>query len=127
MLVSQTASFFYCKSLILFQRIKKIIKAILYYQTPSEPLKGKVLNEFIKKFELEKFSLSDGMCFGEWGLIYDIRRTTSIYAVEDTDLFYLEKEPFNRILCQKFLKSDNDKVKFIININSLLYHMVYKQ
>ena len=97
------------------RKIKKIIKAILYYQTPSEPLKGKVLNEFIKKFELEKFSLSDGMCFGEWGLIYDIRRTTSIYAVEDTDLFYLEKEPFNRILCHKFLKSDNDKVKFIIN------------
>jgi len=97
------------------KKIKKLIKAISYHQTPDEPLEGKVLNELIKKFELEKFSLSDGMCFGEWGLIYDIRRTTSIYAVEDTDLFYLEKEPFNRILCQKFLKSDNDKVKFIIN------------
>ena len=97
------------------KKIKKIIKAIAYHQTPDEPLEGRVLNELIKKFELEKFSLNDGMCFGEWGLIYDIRRTTSIYAVEDTDLFYLEKEPFNRILCQKFLKSDNDKVKFIIN------------
>jgi CRP-like cAMP-binding protein len=97
------------------KKIKKVIKAISYYQTPNKPLEKETLNEFIKKFELEKFSLSDGMCFGEWGLIYDIRRTTSIYAVEDTDLFYLEKDPFHRILFQKFLKSDNDKVKFIIN------------
>ena len=95
--------------------IKKIVKAIPFHQTPDGPLINDKLYDFIKNFEIEKFALSDGMCFGEWGLIYDIRRTTSIYALEDTDLFYLEKEPFNKILIQKFLKSDNDKVNFIMN------------
>ena len=95
--------------------IKKYIKAIPNHQTPDGPLINDKLYDFIKNFENEKFALNDGMCFGEWGLIYDIKRTTSIYALEDTDLFYLEKEPFNKFLMQKFLKSDSDKVNFIMN------------
>ena len=54
------------------------------------------------------------MCFGEWGLVYSIPRTTSIYCIEDCNLFYLEKEPFNRILSQKFLKSDINKLHFLL-------------
>jgi hypothetical protein len=54
------------------------------------------------------------MCFGEWGLVYSIPRTTSIYCIEDCNLFYLEKEPFNRILSKKFLKSDINKLHFLL-------------
>ena len=92
----------------------KIIKAILVHQTPTEPLNGNVLNNFIKEFETENFSLTNGMCFGEWGLLYSIPRTTSIYAAEDTHLFYLEKEYFNKTLFPKFLKNDSEKIKFLL-------------
>jgi hypothetical protein len=54
------------------------------------------------------------MCFGEWGLVYSIPRTTSIYCLEDCNLFYLDKDPFNRILAQKFLKSDINKLHFLL-------------
>ena len=92
----------------------KIIKAILVHQTPTEPLNGSVLNNFIKEFETENFALTNGMCFGEWGLLYSIPRTTSIYVTEDTHLFYLEKEYFNKTLFPKFLKNDSEKIKFLL-------------
>ena len=93
----------------------KIIKAIQKYQTPVEPLKGIILENFIKEFEKENFSLTNGMCFGEWGLLYSIPRTTSIYASEDTHLFYLEKEYFNKTLLTKILKNDSQKIKFLLH------------
>ena len=94
---------------------KKIIKAITEHQTPNEELKGKILENFIKEFEKENFALTNGMCFGEWGLLYSIPRTTSIYADEDTHLFYLEKEYFNKTLLTKFLRNDSHKIKFVIH------------
>ena len=94
---------------------KKIIKALKSYQTPKEPLKGKILDNFIKEFEYENFELTNGRCFGEWGLLYSIPRTTSIYASEDTDLFYLEKDYFNKLLLTKFLRNDKNKINFLIH------------
>ena len=91
----------------------KIIKSKTKFQTPNEPLEGEILNNFIKEFEYENFSLSNGMCFGEWGLLYSIPRSTSIYAKEDTDFFYLEKEFFDKILLSKFLKNDKKKIQFL--------------
>ncbi len=91
----------------------KIIKSKTKFQTPNEPLEGEILNNFIKEFEYENFSLSNGMCFGEWGLLYSIPRSTSIYAKEDTDLFYLEKQFFDKILLYKFLKNDKKKIQFL--------------
>ena len=94
---------------------KKIIKAITEHQTPNEELKGKILENFIKEFEKENFALTNGMCFGEWGLLYSIPRTTSIYLSEDTHLFYLEKEYFNKTLLAKFLRNDSEKIKFLLH------------
>ena len=108
-------------SLLVFSNVsenikeKKIIKAITEHQTPNEELKGKILENFIKEFEIETITLTNGMCFGEWGLLYSIPRTASIYASEDTDLFYLEKEFFNKILFSKFLKNDYEKIHFLIH------------
>ena len=93
----------------------KIIKAIEINQTPLEKLEGEILENFIKEFEIETITLTNGMCFGEWGLLYSIPRTASIYASEDTDLFYLEKEFFNKILFSKFLKNDYEKIHFLIH------------
>ena len=95
------------------QKEIKIIKSITNFQTPNEPLEGEILNNFIKEFEYENFSLSNGMCFGEWGLLYSIPRSTSIYAKEDTDFFYLEKQFFDKILLSKFLKNDKKKIQFL--------------
>ncbi len=81
---------------------EKIIKAIKSYQTPKEPLKDKILDNFMKEFEYENFELINGRCFGECGLIYSITRTTSIYTLEDTYLFYLEKYYFNKLILKKF-------------------------
>ncbi len=54
------------------------------------------------------------MCFGEWGILYNIPRTTSIYCNTDTNLFYLNKKYFDRILSKKFTESDMKKIKFIL-------------
>ena len=45
--------------------------------------------------ETEKALLKEGMCFGEWGLLYNKERSASAIAIEDTDLFTLNKEYFD--------------------------------
>ena len=93
---------------------KKYVKSFKQSQTPKDKIEGEVLFNFIKDFENDNFQLTNGMCFGEWGLVYSIPRTTSIYCIEDCDLFYLEKDYFNRILASKFAQSDSNKINFLI-------------
>ena len=93
---------------------KKYVKSFIQNQTPKEKIEGEVLFNFIKDFENDNFQITNGMCFGEWGLVYSIPRTTSIYCIEDCDLFYLEKDYFNRILASKFAQSDSNKINFLI-------------
>ena len=92
----------------------KIIKAIQKHQTPDNILSNEELSKFILDFEIERAQLSEGMCFGEWGILYNIPRTTSIYCNTDTNLFYLNKKYFDRILSKKFTESDMKKIKFIL-------------
>ena len=99
---------------------KKTIKSYIESQTPKEEIKDEILFNFIKDFEEEKFVITNGMCFGEWGLVYSIPRTTSIYCIEDCDLFYLEKEYFQRILSSKFAQSDSNKINFLTKIFPIL-------
>ena len=69
---------------------KKIIKAIKENQVPKDIDKNIItLRQFILDFEEERVILNQGMCFGEWGCVYNIPRTSSIYCLEDTNLFYL--------------------------------------
>jgi hypothetical protein len=63
--------------------------------------------------EIEKLSLGDGMCFGEWALIYDIARSASAYTLEDSHLFYLDKEFFDISFRVSISKSDIEKSNFI--------------
>jgi len=93
--------------------IKKI--AIEERQTPIDKLEGLTLEYFKLEFEEKRVTLKKGMCFGEWGIVYNIPRTTSIYCPVDTNIFYLEKKYFNKILLSKFLESDLKKVQFILD------------
>ena len=94
---------------------KKIIKAIKNHQTPDSNMSKEELEKFILDFEIPRAQLSEGMCFGEWGILYNIPRTTSIYCSTNTDLFYLKKKHFDKILSHKFIASDMKKIKFILS------------
>ena len=91
----------------------KIIKAIKKYQTPDNLDNEEILSKFISEFEIKRLNITEGMCFGEWGLVYNIPRTTSIYCVEDTHVFLLEKRYFDKHLIKKFYAGDMKKIKFI--------------
>ena len=91
----------------------KIIKAIKKYQTPDNLDNEDILSKFISEFEIKRLNITEGMCFGEWGLVYNIPRTTSIYCVEDTHVFLLEKRYFDKHLIKKFYAGDMKKIKFI--------------
>ena len=91
----------------------KIIKAIKKYQTPDNLNNQEILSKFISEFEIKRLMITEGMCFGEWGLVYNIPRTTSIYCLEDTHVFLLEKRYFDKHLLKKFYAGDMKKIKFI--------------
>ena len=91
----------------------KIIKAIKKYQTPDNLDNEEILSKFISEFEIKRLNITEGMCFGEWGLVYNIPRTTSIYCLEDTHVFLLEKRYFDKHLLKKFYAGDMKKIKFI--------------
>ena len=92
-----------------------IIKAIKKHQTPvHDNMTDEELSNFILEFELPRAQLSEGMCFGEWGILYCIPRTTSIYCLTDTDLFCLKKKYFDKYLAHKFIACDMKKIKFIL-------------
>ncbi len=97
-------------------KVKKIIKSITKNQTPND-LDSNIttLHNFILDFEEENLIIKQGMCFGEWGCVYNIPRTSSIYCLEDTNIFYLEKKYFDKLLYPKFSAADIKKVHFILN------------
>ena len=64
--------------------------------------------------EDERIILKSGQCFGEWALIYNTNRTASAYALENCDLFYIEKDHFNLFLSKGIAKADYDKKNFIV-------------
>jgi CRP-like cAMP-binding protein len=48
--------------------------------------------------EHEILKFSEGLCFGEWGLLYNIPRTASAMSIDDSILFSIEKEDFDKAL-----------------------------
>ena len=77
--------------------------------------KSEAHSNFGDEFEYEIVNASKGMCFGEWGVVYNIPRTASAYCPEDTHVFKLEKEHFDQVLGNKFFQSDMNKIKFILH------------
>jgi hypothetical protein len=59
--------------------------------------------------------LTEGFCFGEWGLIEKKERYASAYALEKTDLFILDKHAFNLSFSKCLNKAENERKAFILN------------
>lgn len=71
--------------------------------------------------EIEKTQLIEGMCFGEWALMYNIPRTASAYTVE-CDLFYLDKEYFDITFHRSIVRADIERKNFLIKKLPTLKH-----
>jgi CRP-like cAMP-binding protein len=65
--------------------------------------------------EEEVFCLTDGYCFGEWGLIYKKPRSTAALVTEDTHLFVLDEASFNLSFLKCLTKSETDRKNFFLN------------
>ena len=103
-------------NIIKIKKLKNIIKAIRYHQTPEGELTGRKLNKFISEFEKYKTEYNDGMCFGDYSVIYSFPRTNSVRCKSDVDVFYLEKKYVDKILSNSFVKSDMKKIEFLSKI-----------
>ena len=44
--------------------------------------------------------MTEGMCFGEWAIIYNIERSASAYVMEESHLFSIDKEKFKMIFAK---------------------------
>ena len=65
-------------------------------------------NEYV-----EIMQMTEGMCFGEWAIIYNIERTASAYVLEDSHLFSIEKDKFKTVFAKWLFKAENDRREFI--------------
>jgi len=70
------------------------------------------LKEFDLEEEIER--LNDGMCFGEWGLMYNLPRSASAYTMEDTHLLYLDKEFFKYCFFKAMYRAISEKKNFFL-------------
>jgi len=70
-------------------------------------------NNNIKEFEIKKYT--QGMCLCEWDLIRKRTFIDNAYAIENTNMFYLEKENFEKILSSYISRSDIERKYFIIS------------
>ncbi len=76
----------------------------------------KIIKNFKEELILEdeKVRLSDGMCFGEWGLLFNLPRAASAYSLEDTHILHIDKEFFKYCFFKNIYKSISEKKKFFL-------------
>lgn len=82
-------------------------KIVFNRSEKSSPTKKLFLTKEERKIldtehEVERVQMGVGQCFGEWGLIYNIPRTASALALEDTILFAIEKDEFDKSLSVRY-------------------------
>ncbi len=68
-----------------------------------------------------------GYCFGEWGLVMDMKRTNSAKAIEDSLVFVLPKKDFKASINHCFAKVLIDRKLFIRDVIQpfIKYNMVF--
>ena len=78
-------------------------------------LKGKI--SFKKKIAvlstphpqyIEKFSLGDNTHFGEWDIVYERKKKTTAFCVEDCHIIYIDREIFKEYLEQRVNKVESE-------------------
>ena len=77
---------------------------------------------------LEIANFTQGMCFGEWDLIKNKYYNETAVATKNTDLFYLEKEYFDKFFSNQISRADIERKIFItkrvpvLSIETLTYN-----
>jgi len=72
----------------------------------------------VKKFftnkgkEIEQYVVEEGKCFGDYGIIHNICRTASAYALEDCVMMSLNKELYEDYILKWAVKSENERKSF---------------
>ena len=64
-----------------------------------------------EEYEIQRYT--KGMCFGEWDVIRNNILLENAYAAEDTNIFYLDKEYFDKFISSQIIKSDIERKYFI--------------
>ncbi len=78
--------------------------------------KEKILDEIEKdEMEIEKMELDYGKCFGEWGIIYNQKRSASAYVLEDCVLICIESTIFNDCFTKFVFKAEKKRREFLEN------------
>lgn len=119
-------------------RYSQIIELKRFISTNTTIPKQKLSNvskEIYKEifWEEEVIQINDGHCFGEWGLINKRNRTSSAFTIEDTYLFFLDKESFMHSFMRSLAKAEADRKSFILDlipplkdISNIEYDILYK-
>ena len=92
---------------------KKSSQRLFNFSKNSSPYSSSIFKALPEDEEEERIHYSPGDCFGEWAIIYNQPRSASAYVVEDSDLFYLEKQSFSDHLAKLVVKSDVERKLFI--------------
>ena len=77
----------------------------------KEEEEEEIFNKDEEEYEIQRYT--KGMCFGEWDLIKNNIHLENAYAAEDTNIFYLDKEYFDRFISSQIIKSDIERKYFI--------------
>ena len=77
----------------------------------KEKEEGENYNNNEEEYEIQRYT--KGMCFGEWDIIRNNIHLENAYAAEDTNIFYLEKEYFDKFISSSIIKSDIERRYFI--------------
>ena len=85
-------------------------------------------------YSREVNAIKVGTYFGEWGLIYKIRRTVSAYAKEDTCLLGFDKFIFKTFYQDNIIFSENNSKRFVLKhiktfkeLNETSFNVYYRE
>lgn len=93
-----------------------------------------VVDDTMIEEEREVNTLKEGNFFGEWGLIYNIKRTTTTYAKEPSIVLSFDKNIFNSTVAMNLLRSEIDRKVFICahiqkfsKLNTVQFNAYYRE
>ena len=106
----------------------KIAKHKVFFKDNNENSKTQEI------VEIERSVFHEGQFFGEWGLIYNIPRTTSAVSVGDTVLLAFDRVTFDKLIGRTLVKSENDiksfifdKIKGFANLSKKQFNTYYRE
>ena len=128
LILSGKISFRVHPTILCHSNTKKIGKHKVFFKDNNENSKTQEIAE------IERSVFHEGQFFGEWGLIYNIPRTTSAVSVGDTVLLAFDRETFDKLIGRTLVKSENDiksfifdKIKGFANLSKKQFNTYYRE